>query len=425
MTPPAGESLTLDVERPATGGRMLARHDGQVVLVSGAIPGERVRARIERAQRGVLFAHAEEIVEPSGDRRVPPHEIACGGATLAHIAYPRQLSIKAEIIADAFRRIGKLPLDEAVEVAASPEQGYRVRARLHVRDRRAGFFREGTHALCDAAATGQLHEDAMPAVEALLRAIDHRLADCDAITLVENVPATERVLHLEPRPGARFDDLQGRVTLPHGVTGLTTGDTRLMTIAGAPTVTDAAAGLGVTASFSRAVTWTRHAPSFFQANRHLIGALIDHVAAEAAGERFVDLYAGVGLFSIALAACGGRGLAIEGDRSSGGDLVANASAWRDRLRVVESSVEAFVAHPLDPAPDVVVVDPPRTGMSPDALRGLTAWRARRIVYVSCDPPTLARDAARLVQAGYAIRNLRAFDLFPNTPHVETVAVFER
>jgi 23S rRNA (uracil1939-C5)-methyltransferase len=215
------------------------------------------------------------------------------------------------------------------------------------------------------------------------------------------------------------------VTLPDGVTGVTTGDKRLTTIAGQPTVTDSSERLGVSAAFSRSVNWTRHASSFFQANRHLVGALVDHLIEAAAGDRFVDLYAGVGLFSIALAARGGRGIAVEGDFGSGRDLVANAAAWRDRLRVVGSSVEAFVAHPLDPAPDVVVVDPPRTGISPEALRGLVAWRARRVAYVSCDPATLARDAARLVQAGYTITASRAFDLFPNTPHVEAVIVFDR
>jgi 23S rRNA (uracil1939-C5)-methyltransferase len=421
----AAEPLTLDIDRPAAGGRMLARHDGQVVLVAGAIPGERVRARIERTQRGVVFARVEEILTPSADRRQPPHEVICGGAALAHIAYPRQLAIKADVIADAFRRIAKIPLAAPIEVAASPEHGYRVRARLHVRDRRAGFFREGTHTLCDAAATGQMHDGALPAVDALLRAIDHRLAECEAVTVVENIPAAERVLHLEPRDGARLTDLQGRVKLPDGATGVTTGDKRLTTIAGQPTVSDSATTLGVKAAFSRPVAWTRHATSFFQANRHLVGALVDHVIDVAVAERFVDLYAGVGLFSIALAGRGGRGIAVEGDAGSGRDLVTNAAAWRDHLRVVGSSVEAFVAHALDPAPDVVVVDPPRVGMSPEALQGLVAWRAARIVYVSCDPPTLARDAARLVQAGYAISAMRAFDLFPNTPHVEAVVVFER
>jgi tRNA/tmRNA/rRNA uracil-C5-methylase (TrmA/RlmC/RlmD family) len=228
-------------DRPVAGGRMLARHDGGVVLVAGAIPGERVRLQIERVTRDVTFATAVEILEPSPDRRDPPADPACGGADYAHIRYDRQVALKADIIADAFRRIAKIALDAPIEIRPSPEHGYRVRARLHVRQRRAGFFRAGTHVLCDARATGQLLPETMTAVEATLSAIDARLAECEALVVSENVAATERVIHLEPREGARLDDL-GDVPLSTGVTGLTTGrHGRITRLAGATTVTDRAA----------------------------------------------------------------------------------------------------------------------------------------------------------------------------------------
>src|SRR5262245_13462160 len=113
--------LTLDIEKPAAGGRMLARHEGQVVLVSGAIPGERVLARLERNERGVLFAEALEVLHASADRRSVTGDSRCGGNVFSHIAYPRQLILKADIIQDAFRRIGRLPLAEAPVVTESPE----------------------------------------------------------------------------------------------------------------------------------------------------------------------------------------------------------------------------------------------------------------------------------------------------------------
>jgi 23S rRNA (uracil1939-C5)-methyltransferase len=413
-------------DRPVAGGRMLARHEGRVVLVAGAIPGERVRVRIERVTRDVTFATAVEILEPSSDRREPPADPACGGADYAHVRYDRQLALKAEIIADAFRRIAKVAVDAAIEIRPSPEHGYRVRARLHVRQRRAGFFRAGTHVLCDARATGQLLPETMTAVEATLSAIDARLAECEALVVSENVAATERVIHVEPRDGARLDDL-GDVPLPAGVTGLTTGrHGQLTRLAGATTVTDRAGELFAGDSpIDPDTSWTRSGTSFFQGNRYLTGALVRRVLDAARGDRFVDLYAGVGLFAVALAASGARGLAVEGDRSSAADLSTNAARWSDRLRALRAPVDTAVTLPLDPAPDLIVLDPPRTGVAPDALTGLLGWSAARLVYVSCDPPTLARDAKRLVVAGYRLTSLDGFDLFPNTAHVETVAVFDR
>src|SRR4051812_14898168 len=150
------EDVSLAIEKPAAGGGMIARHEGQIVFVSGAIPGERVRARVEQVRGGTAYAETIRVEESSPDRREPGGDPACGGNVFAHIAYPRQLQLKADIVADAFARIGKLPLNVIVPVRPSPEQGYRMRARLHVREGRIGFFREGTHDLCDATRTGQL-----------------------------------------------------------------------------------------------------------------------------------------------------------------------------------------------------------------------------------------------------------------------------
>src|SRR5439155_26123994 len=134
---------------------MIARADGQVVLVAGAIPGERVRARIERVSKGVVYAETSSVEEASPDRRPAPGDPRCGGCLFTHIAYARQLAIKSEIVHDAFARIARVELPSRVTVAASPEEGYRMRARLHVRGYRVGFFRAQTHEVCDARATRQ------------------------------------------------------------------------------------------------------------------------------------------------------------------------------------------------------------------------------------------------------------------------------
>jgi 23S rRNA (uracil1939-C5)-methyltransferase len=418
--------LELDIEKPVAGGRMLARLEGRVVFVAGAIPGERVRARVERANKQGMWARATEILSASPDRREPAGDPACGIA-YAYIAYPRQLQLKAELVADAFRRIARLPLEHVPAVMSSEESSYRLRARLHLRGTRLGFFREGTHDLCDAAPTGQLHPETIAAARRVADALGSRRAECESMTVAENVAATERVFHLAPHPAAHLEDLARRIDLPDGVTGLTTsaGD-RLVTIAGSASVTDTASSLFRGPSpVGDLAAWTRKATSFFQGNRFLTGTLVSQVLSAATGDRIVDLYAGVGLFSVALAARGSIVLAVEGDRSAAGDLESNAGPWRERLRVLRAPIERFVAESLDPPADVVIVDPPRTGISTDAVKGLIAWRAPRVVYVSCDPPTLARDAARLVEAGYRIAAIAALDLFPNTPHVETIAVFSR
>jgi tRNA/tmRNA/rRNA uracil-C5-methylase (TrmA/RlmC/RlmD family) len=144
-----GTVIELAIEKPAVGGRMVARHEGLVVLVHAAIPGERVRAVVERTGQGVAYATAMDVIEPSADRRTGILDWACGGNVYAHVAYPRQLALKAEVVADALGRIGKIALDAPVAVTPSPEDGYRMRARFHVRGRMLGYFREGTHGMCD------------------------------------------------------------------------------------------------------------------------------------------------------------------------------------------------------------------------------------------------------------------------------------
>ena len=196
-----GTVIELDVEKPAAGGRMLARREGHVVLVWGAVPGERVRARVERTGKGVLYAETTDVVSASPDRREALKDWRCGGSVFAHIAYPRQLALKGEIIQDALGRIGHVPLPAPPPVIGSPELGYRMRARLHVRDGRIGFFREGSHDVCDAAGTGQLAKatsEWIAAAQDLVR----RERGLAGIEIAENVPGDQRAIHLELHAGA-------------------------------------------------------------------------------------------------------------------------------------------------------------------------------------------------------------------------------
>jgi 23S rRNA (uracil1939-C5)-methyltransferase len=421
-----GSTLELLIEKPAAGGRMIARHDGAVILVAGAIPGETVEARVERVQRGTGWAAVTRVLEASPDR-VPAHEDwTCGGAVFSHIAYARQLVLKGEIVADAFARIGKMTLPSAVETTPSPREGYRLRARLHVRGGRIGFFREGTHEWCDPARTRQL----LPATLAVIRRLEEMVRNWPGqlvsdVVVSENVPAAERLLHLELAPGKnpgclpRLDALDGA----SGISASPLDSVRVTQVAGRGTLSD---DLTVETGMGRhAFRLTRHAQSFFQGNRFLLQPLLDAVMREVPAGPLLDLYAGVGLFSAAAAARGDNAIAVEGDRHAAGDLKANAAAFDERLRGHHQAVEAFPARGVEQPIAAAIVDPPRTGLSPEALSGLLALRVPRIVYVSCDVATLARDARRLCDAGYRFTQISGFDLFPDTAHIEALAVFEQ
>jgi 23S rRNA (uracil1939-C5)-methyltransferase len=423
-----GQRVELTIEKPAAGGRMIARHEGQVVLVRGAIPGERVCAVVERAEKRLAYAVTDEVVDASADRRPDAADPLCGGALYSHIAYERQLSIKADVIRDAFARLGRYAIEESVDVAGSPERGYRMRARFHVHRGRAGFYREGTHHLCDAAATNQMLEGAVSAVTAIAGMMERvSSGGVTSIAVTENVEGSERAAHLELASGATIDAaVLDRIVGDTGLMGATAREFqsgRLM-YAGDALVSDPLRA--IVGGKAPGGVLRRHAQSFFQGNRYLLSTLVAAVldVVPKDGE-VLDLYAGVGLFSVALAAMGYLEVtAVEGDHASGEDLRANARPLAPGLRVHVERVEDFLAR-RQSAPAAAIVDPPRTGLSKGVLAALLKQRPGRVIYVSCDPPTLARDARTLLDGGYRLDALRAFDFFPTTPHVESLAVFVR
>ncbi len=432
------DPIELTVERPAVGGRMIARWGGRVVLVAGAIPGERVRAVVEAARGGAILARTLEVTRPSPDRRPVAVAASCGGRAFAHIAYPRQLALKSAIVRDGFRRIGRIDLPEPPAVAASPEIGYRLRARLHVGDGGVGFLDEGSHCVCPVAGTGMLSAGAERTVAAL-NAHAHELAASGVRTveLAEDLAADRRALQFSVRgradeSGAGWEAL----TAAAGVSGLSVASRTVpgppLTV-GSPFVADPLAsllpspGAGVLPPPGAGVLLLRrHAAAFFQANRHLVPALTAAVAELAGGGEVVDLYAGVGLFAVALAARGGGPVtAVERDPVGARDLAANAAPLGDALRIVRAPVETYLKRSGRLSGAAVVVDPPRTGLSREAVTRLARRRPRRIVYVSCDVATQARDLRLLRASGYRLGEVRAFDMFPNTAHVETVVALDR
>jgi len=418
-----GSTLTLVIEKPAAGGRMLARHQGQVVLVWGAIPGERVTARVDRTTKSVAFASTVDVLSASPDRRAVAADTRCGGNVLAHVAYDRQRRLKGEIIRDAFTRIGRTPLDREPDVIGSPEHGYRMRARLHAVNGRLGFYREESHELCDAAQTGQLLESTgawIAAAQAAIRSAGP--AGVVGVEIAENIDGDERACHLELRQDVNPADYSALAT---GLVGLSAQPANWLsaeTLAGTPRVTDVIR----LQDGGPPLRLTRSVRAFFQGNRFLVQALAQHVVSLVTEGPVVDLYAGGGLFGLAVAAAGAdRVTLVESDPVSGADLQINAEPFRQRARVERSSVEDFLARHRASSAETVIVDPPRSGLSRDAAAGILALKPARLVYVSCDVATLARDTRTLLDGGYVLDTLTALDLFPNTAHVETVTVFTR
>lgn len=415
-----GTLVTLTTERPVAGGWMLARHDGAIVFVAGALPGEVVEARIRRVQKGTAWADVVSVLQASADRTGDYNP--CGGNVLGHATYDAQLRMKAAVIDDAFRRVGRCTLPTPPDVVPSPPTGYRMRARLHVQQGQVGFYREQTHVLCPVSQAGQLSKDAEAVVDGL-NAQPHSLRDAGAVfvELSENREGSQRALHVVVKDGGDPTALGSLGEMP-GVTGLSWSRD------GSPRVTVVSGQTEIGETFThgeRAWALTRNVRAFFQGNRFLLESLVQHVCGQLHRGGVADLYAGVGLFSVAATALGHVPVvAVESDAVAGHDLRENGRAWRGLLQTRVTSVEDYLRSHRALAVATVIVDPPRTGLSRQVLAALIAQQVARVVYVSCDVATLARDARTWLDAGYRLTAVRAFDLFPQTAHIETVAVFD-
>jgi len=421
MTLRPGALVRLDVERPVVGGRMIAREGGRVVLVRGAIPGERVEARIERVQRQVAWADTVRVLTASPDRVEVPAGLTCGGQLLAHVSAARQRTLKGEILADALRRIGKIAVDGPIEVLSGPADGYRTRARLHLRGGAAGFFDEGTHRLCDIAPARQLSAASADVVQRLVEAVAAAVPGLDAeIEWAEDAAGTVRVAHLIVSRGRDAAALAGLAPIGglDGCSAVAADDPKAprQRLWGDLRVVDR---VRVGAA---EVAIAHDARAFFQGNRYLLQPLVDEVLIGIAGP-VLDLYAGAGLFALSAATAGHAVTAVEGDPVAAADLADNA-ARVPGVTAVHAAVEAHLAGPRHDV-GTVVVDPPRTGLSPAALAGVLDWRPQRLVYVSCDPATLARDLNGCLAVGYRLDGVRGVDLFPRTGHVEAVVRLAR
>lgn len=405
----ADRDLQLVPTGMAAGGDALARDgDGRVVFVQGALPDERVVARVTETRRDYARAVAVEILVPSPDRVSPPCPAlaaGCGGCTWQHVAASAQIRLKVSIVVEALRRIAQLPEPPEPAVVDLGGPALRTAARLAVSPAgRAGHRPRGAGS--GGTAQQAVETDACFAAHPLLEQllVQGRYPGAGEVLLRVGVASGERLVRVDA-----------------GTTAVDVPDDVLVVRGGARRrafVHEEVAGRRFRISVD----------SFFQAGPVVAGGLAGAVAAAAGdalvpGGHLVDAYAGTGLFgSILGAASGARVTAVESGRSAAADARFNL---RDLdAEVVTTEVGRWDARPGGRA-DVVVADPARSGLGRPGVRALVATEAPRMVLVSCDPASLARDTVLLAGAGYRLSSVTLVDAFPHTFHVETVACFDR
>lgn len=433
------DQLTLRIESLAQGGDGVGHTaDGVTVFVRYACPGDVVRARVLDVHDRFLHAIAEEVVEASPQRVPPPCPYfgECGGCQWQHVNGDTQRAAKQRIVSDALGRIGKMQAAVGETVASPLAYGYRNRVELHVgpvAGRTAlGYSALGSDRLVPVDLCLLLPKRQQKVPKALGGALrflarDQRASQVLRIGYRTAVHGGDVAVDVWTPPGPFPRQMAAKVLADAGGASsvsrvLQRQEPRRRDVAGVEVLAGSGTwreGLG---EFSYEVSPT----SFFQVNTRLAEAMADLVLERldpAEDDRVLDLYAGVGTFTLPLAATGADVVAVEGAGSAVRDLRRNLEAnglWAD----VAPGDAARALAELG-AFELAVVDPPRSGMRPDALRALVETGARRIVYVSCDPATLARDARALADAGYSLGEVTPFELFPQTYHTECVAVFDR
>lgn len=394
----ADELPAVDVGPVAHGGHCVARLDGQVVFVRHTLPGERVRIRITERSKRFLRADAVEVIDPAPDRVPAPCPYAgdCGGCDFQHVSPAGQRRLLTSVVREQLDRLAGLTWDGEVEAVAPDDLGWRTRVAFAVDESgRAGLRRHRSH-------------DVVPIEECLI-------AHPGLPSVLDRTWDSESVEAIVSSTGERL--LVTDATIPDEVERAVDG-----VVAVDGTVRG---GRGALTEQVHDTTMRVSGSGFWQVHPAAATTLVDAVLEAAQvqpGETVVDLYAGVGLFTVFLAdAAGEQGtvVSVESDRSAARDARRNLHD-RPQVQLVAATAErALRAGQIETA-DVVVLDPPRTGAK-RAVAGIAALAPRRVVYVACDPAALARDLATFADLGYGLDGLRAFALFPMTHHVECVA----
>lgn len=427
---PLQVAQVVEIEKPIYGGNFLARQDGKAVFVPFALPGEQARIHVveDKAKRGYALAELDQIVTASPERVAPrcPHFGPCGGCNYQHTGYSNQLAIKESVLRETMERAG-VALPPTVDMLSADPLAYRNRIRLAFdADGNPGYRARRSNAIvpireCPIAAPLLVRAalgagEVLARVPANLRPQEVALfcnADESAL-LATFFTAEKSELRLEPIALAvreRIPALQSAELASGGRPG---HPPRTLARWGTPSLLYRAAGFDYRVDHG----------AFFQVNRWLIDALVERVTAGQSGALAWDLFAGVGLFARPLAAKFAKVVAVESAPASAAALAANLADTSGEA-VTTSTFEFLQKNASGPRPDLIVVDPPRTGLEAPTTTLLNQIAAPSIVYVSCDPATLARDLRALLAGGYCIVSIALADLFPQTFHLETVVHLSR
>ena len=436
--------MLLNIEKLIYGGDGLARLPadsrgrGKAVFVPFVLAGEKIEATLTEEKPGFARAEATAIIEPSPHRTPPPcpHFGRCGGCHYQHTSYEQQLEIKKEILRENLRRIAKLELQNEIQVHPSPSWNYRNRSRFQVRTRpdfAAGYFKFSSHELLpveECPISSPLINRALAALWQAGRA-GKAVEGVREIEFFTNGEDSQILVEFLCAPEARraavrawAEELSASMPEIVGVAAFREPQKGVQE----PLV---AVGASELTYKTRTAAYRVSAGAFFQTNRFLIDELVNIVTSARSGELALDLYAGVGLFSTALAGSIRHVVSVESSQTAVRDLKynlpLNAEVFHtttdqyltqcgDNGRAGNGAVLPQLLH----RPDLVVVDPPRGGMGDRVARLLTDVAAPRVTYVSCDPATLSRDLLPLLAAGYRVEEVHLVDLFPQTYHLETV-----
>jgi 23S rRNA (uracil1939-C5)-methyltransferase len=420
--------LLLNIEKLIYGGDGLARlpaddHGrGKAVFVPFVLGGERIEAALIEEKSGFARAQAAAIADPSPHRVQPPcpHFSRCGGCHYQHASYDHQLEIKKEILRENLRRIAKLEIDCEIQVHPSPPWNYRNRSRLQVQARpafAAGYFKFASHELLPVEQCPISSPMINRGIAALWQAgrAGKVVEGVREVEFFANADDTKLLLELLCAPEARraavrawAEELCAAMPEIAGVVAFREpqkGVQEPLAAVGAPELTYQ----------TKTAACRVSAGAFFQTNRFLTDELINVVTAGRSGELALDLYAGVGLFSTALACNFRHIVSVESSQTAASDLQYNLPV---NGKAVQATAEQYLTKA--PEPDLVVVDPPRSGLGDPVARALASAGTPRVTYVSCDPATLARDLVPLQAAGYRVEEVHLVDLFPQTYHLESV-----
>ncbi len=381
--------MRLTIEKLVYGGSGLARTDQGVIFVPRTAPGDVIEAEIIERKKDYATARVVDILEPSGDRQQPycPNYETAGCCHWQHIRYDRQVDHKETIIRESLERIGHLAWKEPIKRIVGPDRNYRLRATFHVVHGRIGFTREKTNEVVPITECASLVpelNDFIPYANSILER---------GITEVHAVSGPAIVANFVFENGS--------------VKRIQRGDSPHIQVDG--------------------TQYRLNADSFFQPNRFLLLPFINEVIAQVgpSAKHLLELYAGTGFFSLPLARISTEVIGVEENTSAVRYGRENGQLNRlSNLRFVVGDVTATLKA-TDVRPDVVVLDPPRAGCGVTAAQQIARLKPRRIVYVSCNPSTFAREARTFLTAGYELKQVTLIDQFPNTYHIEMVGQFDR